>query len=406
MKDPLRITLLGAALLGWALLLWLGSHESETPTVLGRYSQGYALLLATVLVVVLALTAASFSPLYELVRNQVRNGFLLALTVVLSILVAELAVRLIDPIGISYYSEARRYHLDKVADPDTYYRHRHDIDEVYQDVEVGTNEIGLRNDPISEKLPDELRILVLGDSVAFGWGVDAADTFSQQIQQTLARHRANGVTVINSGVGSYNTDNQRGFFARHGAALDPDLVALLFVGNDLEPTPGSAFDPHTELAFEGKSPVQVLQVMLSHSWMYWLIRHVSTYSRDVAQVAADQALNLAIHPGWQQSSQALLEIKAQCDVQGIPFVVFVYRTLPGEPLDSVVVAANILGRDSDFHTIDVLPWFEGVPVREITNSIVDSHPNKAGHALIARGMVKSFQTLDLISADSVPLISD
>ena len=35
---------------------------------------------------------------------------------------------------------------------------------------------------------------------------------------------------------------------------------------------------------------------------------------------------------------------------------------------------------------DTLPWFQGKNLRKLTNSFIDTHPNRAGHAILASGM--------------------
>ena len=69
-----------------------------------------------------------------------------------------------------YYSESRNYQLDKLPDDKLYYCHPSHLDKLYQQVRVRTNALGLRNDPIRDKTPNEFRILFVGDSVTFGWG--------------------------------------------------------------------------------------------------------------------------------------------------------------------------------------------------------------------------------------------
>ena len=46
---------------------------------------------------------------------------------------------------------------------------------------------------------------------------------------------------------------------------------------------------------------------------------------------------------------------------------------------------------------DMFPWFQGESVREITNSIVDTHPNAEGHRLIAEGMLEALTAMGLIA---------
>jgi lysophospholipase L1-like esterase len=80
--------------------------------------------------------------------------------------------------------------------------------------------------------PDARRILVVGDSFAFGWGVEDDETFSAVLARALARDAP--VEVINAGVPGYSTDQYWLFLRERGFALAPDLVLLVECGNDLD----------------------------------------------------------------------------------------------------------------------------------------------------------------------------
>jgi hypothetical protein len=73
------------------------------------------------------------------------------------------------------------------------------------------------------------RIVVVGDSVAFGSGVDDADTFSERLQTT-----GSSFEVANLAVSGYGTDQELLRLEREGLALDPDVVVLsVCLSNDL-----------------------------------------------------------------------------------------------------------------------------------------------------------------------------
>ncbi|HLQ38059.1 MAG TPA: SGNH/GDSL hydrolase family protein, partial [Planctomycetota bacterium] len=71
--------------------------------------------------------------------------------------------------------------------------------------EVAINALGLRGPEIGPRVPGERRVLCVGDSMVFGYGVDAAAAFPAQLQQQLSRQLAAVVTVGNAGVPSYGT---------------------------------------------------------------------------------------------------------------------------------------------------------------------------------------------------------
>lgn len=83
------------------------------------------------------------------------------------------------------------------------------------------------------KPPDEFRIVVLGDSFAEGYTVDADDQFSEVLKRRLNEAHTGSVQVINAGTGGYSTDQELLWFTTEGVKYEPDLVVLLFCSNDV-----------------------------------------------------------------------------------------------------------------------------------------------------------------------------
>ena len=108
------------------------------------------------------------------------------------------------------------------------------------------NEDGFRGPRYSmDKPPGVFRVVVLGDSLAFGYGVRERDTFVRQMETLLlARGPAQ---ILNFGVGGYNPYNEAALFADLGVKYRPDLVLVQFCINDLN-DPTLHFDAHTRLS--------------------------------------------------------------------------------------------------------------------------------------------------------------
>jgi hypothetical protein len=76
---------------------------------------------------------------------------------------------------------------------------------------VHMNSLGLRGPEINLRAPGRRRILLLGDSVTVGWGVNDDETFAALLQ---SRH-ANW-DVLNGGVAGYSTRNEWGLLRQKG----------------------------------------------------------------------------------------------------------------------------------------------------------------------------------------------
>ena len=93
---------------------------------------------------------------------------------------------------------------------------------------VRINENGLRDKRRSyNRHDDSERILVLGDSFAWGYGVEESERFSQLLEKELA------VEVINAGISGYSTDQELLWYENEGIKYETDLVILVMAGNDV-----------------------------------------------------------------------------------------------------------------------------------------------------------------------------
>ena len=100
------------------------------------------------------------------------------------------------------------------------------------DTLVRTNHLGFRSaEPRGDARDERSRILVLGDSFAFGWGVENDETFSAVLERGLAS-RGRPAEVWNAGVPGYSADQHYVFLRDEGFALLPDLILLAVCSND------------------------------------------------------------------------------------------------------------------------------------------------------------------------------
>jgi lysophospholipase L1-like esterase len=99
---------------------------------------------------------------------------------------------------------------------------------------ASTNSVGLRDDPIRARAEFDERIVVLGDSMIFGHGVDDTETFPNQLEAVLRESHRN-VDVINAGIKGYGTDGAYKLWTSRLAplGLEPDLVIFAIYHNDL-----------------------------------------------------------------------------------------------------------------------------------------------------------------------------
>lgn len=98
-----------------------------------------------------------------------------------------------------------------------------------------TNSRGMRSDnEYSEDKPENtMRIVGIGDSGMFGWGVEQGEDYMTVLGQNL-NNRNDGIRyeVLNMGVPGYNTSLEVEAFIYKGLVFDPDIVVVGWCEND------------------------------------------------------------------------------------------------------------------------------------------------------------------------------
>lgn len=94
-------------------------------------------------------------------------------------------------------------------------------------IEVLTDSNGFRVKKIETQKNSKVKVLMLGDSVTFGFGSN--ETFSDYLNEEFKEYR-----FLNSGVGNTNTIMQIERFFIKLKKMNPDVIVLNFFINDLE----------------------------------------------------------------------------------------------------------------------------------------------------------------------------
>ena len=172
------------------------------------------------------------------------NLIVLVVAVLFSCLAMEIALRIVFARSRDFSMEMWKYATqlkEPVADPRLSFAHAPDRSAFLMGVPVSINSQGLRDReyPLA-KPPGVYRIMMLGDSTTFGWGVRQEDTAAKLLERKLNANPPPGydkVEVINAGVGNYDTVQEVTYYETRGQAFHPDLVILVFFINDPEPVP-------------------------------------------------------------------------------------------------------------------------------------------------------------------------
>ena len=78
------------------------------------------------------------------------------------------------------------------------------------------------------KPPNTIRLLCLGDSRTFGWGLNQSETYSGVLEHLLQQHGGNvkKIETINAGVNAWSYAQMRAYFRDTAFRYEPDFVVL------------------------------------------------------------------------------------------------------------------------------------------------------------------------------------
>ena len=371
-------------------------HRSDGAWILGRYSSGYAAFLIALFVVV-AYFFWVFWKAGPRLERWTANMYVLLVTSLVMLLAVEWGLRIFNPFGVEFF-HILPYHMQGMVDDTRLgYRHPESVEYMLGSNLVKINAHGLRDEEIPFTKPDdEKRILVLGDSVTFGWGVSQGETFSDRMEPLLQKQTGARWQVINAGVNGYNSEQEAIYLRTEGMRYSPDLVLLVYVSNDVD----AVLDPNETTwrrypAWPPSLP-EALNRLKQRSYLLQLTHlFIRMNKMDQARAATSEGdgpsghnnRSMTDHPNWPHSKQALLDIAHQSREAGIPLLVGLYSSL-----DSGYDPAFIADlQDAGIDVIPLQPAWKGIPENMAHVSRIDSHPSALVHQSIAEYLVNVFR---------------
>jgi len=98
---------------------------------------------------------------------------------------------------------------------------------------VSSNEDGLRAPLHAREKPDgTIRVMTMGCSTTFGWGVDDSESYPAKLERLISDQGNDSVEVINAGQPGYTSFQGRWLWAERLRHYAPDVVLIGFVVQD------------------------------------------------------------------------------------------------------------------------------------------------------------------------------
>jgi lysophospholipase L1-like esterase len=98
---------------------------------------------------------------------------------------------------------------------------------------IKSNNKGLRDENFDKKPPeDTYRVLIVGDSLTFGWGLNKSERYTEVLEKRLNRNRRQKYQVINAGIPGWGLKDYYSFLRNRGQKYKPDIIIVGLIGND------------------------------------------------------------------------------------------------------------------------------------------------------------------------------
>jgi hypothetical protein len=137
-----------------------------------------------------------------------------------------------------------------------------------------TNSRGLRDKEYTlEKSAGVKRIVVIGDSHTWGYGVNNDEIYTERLESLLPN-----TEVINLGVTGFNNFKEINYFKREGTKYDPDMLILGFTLNDMLENLSSLERQNLSSKPESQGPMESKSEKASESFFLSVKRFLGTHS--------------------------------------------------------------------------------------------------------------------------------
>jgi lysophospholipase L1-like esterase len=273
-----------------------------------------------------------------------------------------------------------------VADPLLSFAHVPNRSAFLMGAAVSINSHGLRDREYSlSKPPDVYRIVLLGDSTTFGWGVTTERTVAKILEAELNRIQVPGYSrfeVLNAGVGNYNTVQEVTHYLTYDRDFHPDLVILQYFINDAEPVPKE----RSSGLLLGRSYL-VAYAISRFDAMMRLTGVRPSWKQYYAGLYEDGL------PGIEAAKHALATLATRTRTEGTKLLVTILPELRELNNDYPFVSQHQKIKDvltaNQVPVIDLIDGLRGHgPERSLWVTEADRHPNGKANALVAAQVLR------------------
>src|SRR5262249_1716234 len=274
------------------------------------------------------------------------------------------------------------------------------------DVEVRLNDLGLRDDKLLTTATED-DLFVIGDSFAFGWGVNAEDRFSDRLQAILNRPVFN-IAIAGTDLNGYYRLIR---YVESNGVTVKRLVISVTMENDLNVYDSTLPQVSTQLphpiAFPSWNLSELRRILASHSALYVFLTHAVHQTTWLRRIAVQLGLIIPNLEGigdpnvsddaLTTSAHRLLQLAAGRNV--VVLIIPSGRLGVGDQARRAQAAGVharfvALLKAAGMQVVDLRDRLESGGQPLSYHFIHDGHWNRAGHQLAADALANVIRNLD------------
>ena len=305
------------------------------------------------------------------------------ITIIIIFLVVEIILHSTYSTYANYNTEMWRYarELKQKSDyPNQGHEHIPNKEAFLYGVEFETNSFGFRSEKefVVPKPENITRILILGDSITVGWGVKQNESYPERLEWMLNKNSGKRYEVINTGVGNYNTKSELATLKKY-LDLEPDIVILGFYINDIE-----------EVNYCHNTLCWVKMNLFTYAYIYdkvTILQFDTEYNYENYYLDLYKDNNLKNY--FKESINTMIEITYNNSIEFIFVSIPELHELKEYPFEEAnnFIEEEVLS-ETNITYINLLTAFENQTPEKMWVSYEDTHPNAAGHKIIAEEIYK------------------
>ena len=318
-------------------------------------------------------------------KNLIFTTALTIFSIIISLGIGEALIRIKNLNMQNYDIEMWKYsrELKQVSkNPILGHEHRPSSRATLQSVSIRINNAGIRGENIGPKQKNIKRILFLGSSITFGWGVEEEKTITQRLEKLLNKNRIS-YEVINAGIGNYNAVRYSEQFFFKYSQSNPDIIIVQYFVNDAE-----------ILKFKGGNWVLGNSQLAVTLWTFF-----NRYFRSSGENALKKHYKNVYNPsseGFKSMKAALKRLGDYAHEKNIKIVLAMtpdFHNFKSYPLNFIHEKISTISNDLGFIYIDLLPVFINTDAKRFWNMPEDPHPNALAHELMAKTLYPYLKNL-------------